>query len=121
MSKYVQHDGYRWKVAEHTDIDGDPAYRLERRVPGEVGFKLVFARVSDCQPDAHEPIRTIKDAKGVLRYNTRTGVVTIKERGRRKGYTTTLGGILRALAWQNAANLARDRAHRRRLRHGGGR
>ena len=118
MSRYVQHDGVRWGVCGDTDIDGEPAYWLQRRVPGR-SIQRLFARVADCQPDAHEPIRTLKDAKGILRYNVRTGVVTIKERGRRKGYVTTLGGILRALAWQNAANVARDRAHRKRLRRGG--
>lgn len=120
MTHYVYHDGARWKVADDTTIDGEPGYELVRsfsnwdRANRVITRRVttVFARVSECDPDTHQPKRVIRQDGLVLTFQT--GVVTIKEKGRRTGHTATLKGLYQALAWQAARIKARDKAFKRR-------
>lgn len=129
MTRYVQHDGARWKVVGDVDIDGMAGFELRRNViertvedmlPSlsrvEVRNKRIdiIARASDCTLDTHQPKRVIRADGIVLTFQA--GVVTIKEKGRRTGHTATLKGLYQALAWQAARNKARDRAFKRRTR-----
>jgi hypothetical protein len=121
MSKpsYVMHDRARWRVREQYEDDGEQWYSLvKRRRPGQPGLMEIAARVADCDPDTHEPVRVWRNDKAVIRFYPRTGVVTVAEPRRRPSFSTTLAGIFAMCARQQGAILARDRAFRKRTRAG---
>lgn len=123
---YVLHDGYRWKMLGSTDVDGEPAYDLARQVPGGRGKRTLLARVRDCQPwQRPAGTRTIRGEKPhrkgrpvVFEYDQQTGVITLRLKRARAGFTTTLEGLYDMCARQQAANLKRDREFTRRTRKG---
>lgn len=120
MSKYVQHDGFRWRVAGEHLLDDDPAYELVRRTPRSPSpFARCYARVSDCQPDAHEPVRVLRDSEAVLRFNVKRKTVTLSEPRSRRKIVTSLGGILAMALRQQAQNRKRDKEFNRRTRRKG--
>ena len=115
MTTYVRLNETRWRVVAATDIDGEPGYELMRRIPGQVA-RVIVARETDCQPDIHEAVRTLRDEDAVLRFNVRRKTVTLSiPRGRAK-IVTTLGGLLAMALRQQAMNRAREKAHTKRLR-----
>lgn len=83
MPKYVQHDGERWRVTSEDAFDGITGYVLSR------GKRALWARVSDCIPDDKPRVRRLRDAGYILEFTDR-GEVTLRQRGRRKRYTTSL-------------------------------
>ena len=113
IPKHVMHDGYRWRVAEEYQDDGEPWFRLRRSLFGRA--VQLMARASECQPDGHEPKRRIRADGITLVFNVARGLLTIRQ-GRRKGHTLTMGALYTAVARQVAANLHRDKAFKRRTR-----
>lgn len=125
--RYVMHDGYRWRVLQAITIDDEPGYELSRRVPvrknlgGGVVERTVKslridARVRDCDPDQHNPVRVWRNGDAVLRFYPKSGVVKISlPRGRSK-FETTLKGIFQMAARAEASRKALEKAHRRRTR-----
>lgn len=111
---YVMHDGARWRVREEYEEDGEQWYDLvQRRRPGQPGLKGLVARVADCQPDTHEPVRVWRDDDAVIRYYTKRGIVKVSVPRGRTRFMTTLKGILQMCAHAEAARKARDRAFKR--------
>lgn len=122
--KYVQHDEKRWKVHKAVTLDEQPAYDLVRytivwdaaRTKHQIRKLNIVAYADECTPDQREPIRTLKDGGVVLKYNTVRKTVYLRERGRRKGYSTTLAGLLTMCLRQEAANRQREKEFKRRKR-----
>jgi hypothetical protein len=123
---FVMHDGYRWKVAGVIELDGEPAYDLVRPVPGGKGTRSLLARASECAPWRRPAgTRTIRGEKPhrkgrpvVFEYDQQTGVITLRLKRARSGFTTTLEGLFDMCARQQASNLKRDREFTRRIRKG---
>jgi hypothetical protein len=111
------HDDRRWQIAGETDIDGEPAYWLQRRTPKRPEpFARCFARVVDCQPDQHEPRRVFKDEVGSLIFYPRRGVIEVRIRHSRRPYVTSIPGIITMCARAEASRKALDRQFKRRTR-----
>jgi len=115
-ARYVMHDGARWRVVGEIMVDDDPGFELRRRVNGSgpARMQTIIARAVDCTPDVHQPRRVIRADGVVMIYSA--GVVTLREKGRRKGHATTLRGLYQAVAWQAARIRQRDTAFKRRTR-----
>ncbi len=111
-ARYVQHDEHVWSVMSHYTEDGEEWYGLRRRVPGRQPITL-HARVRECVPTTIERKRRFRDQNGVIEFDSR-GNITLREPGRRKRYTTTIGGLIAMCARQEAQNKAREKAFKRR-------
>jgi hypothetical protein len=117
MARYVMHDDRRWKIAATCTIDDEPAYALVRRTPRRPEpFARCFARVSDCQPDQHEPRRVFKDEIGSLAFYPRRGVIEVREKHARKPYVTSVAGIITMCARAEANRKALDQQFKRRVK-----
>lgn len=90
--KYVKHDGRIWGVVGDTMLDDDPAYELRISGPNMKTLDVV-ARVSDTEAMLEKPRkRRLKDGGYVLEIDSR-GNVTMREKGRRKRYETSLAAL----------------------------
>jgi hypothetical protein len=116
---YVQHDGARWRVVGFVEIDGEAGYELARRVAVPARRVVhIFARVSDCQPDAHEPRRVFRDPVGSVAFFPKRGVIEVRMKHGRKPYLTSISGIITMCARAAAVRRALDRAYKRRVGRG---
>ena len=128
MAKYVKHDDARWRVTGEHQLDGLPAYFLSRRTPLRaslheagrsrvIGWKTVelVAYQRDCAPIEQGRKRRFRDDDGVIEFDSR-GNITVRQKGGRKRYVTSIRGIIQMCAWREAQNKKRDRDFKRRTR-----
>lgn len=113
-ARYVKHDGYTWRIIDEGMLDDEHGYTLHRRIPGRKNPIIIVARASECDPVTPDRRRRFRDDDGVIEFNAR-GEVVLREKGRRKRYTTSIKGLLTMCARAEAARLQAERAHRRRI------
>ena len=100
--KFVQYEEERWAVTGIEKVDDAEWYGLKR------GTLAIVAPINECVPDDKPRVRKFKHDGYVMEFEPATGIVQLREAGRRKRVTTSLGAIFSAIT-KAAVRLEIDR------------
>lgn len=123
--RVVVHHNKRYVVMNETDLDGDPALVLRALHPKSAGGYLahIVARCEECREDRRHVVirgyRKHREGRPVvmdIRQENGETHITLRLKGKRKGYTFTLEGAYDTAGRQEARNAQLALAHKRRTR-----